>query len=167
MEIVRAYADILTRRYRDRVTLAIDVPVELHGHMVPVFSLQPLVENAFRHGVERREHASALEIVGRVVDGVLTLRVTDRGLVTPGRPRHRTRSRLRDDRAAHGVGLRNTRERLEALFGANAGLSLEHADDTATATLWLPARALGDAARDVGVPSSADGSAPPALAGRG
>lgn len=54
ISFVRAYTQILERRYRDRVTLTIDIPAGLEEQSVPVFMLQPLVENAFRHGVEKR-----------------------------------------------------------------------------------------------------------------
>src|SRR5688500_11298942 len=80
LAFVRAYAAILGRRYRDRVMVTVDVPAALEGHPVPSYSLQPLVENAFRHGVERRERPTAVEISAAARDGTLVLRVRDRAL---------------------------------------------------------------------------------------
>lgn len=138
LEFVLAYAGILARRYRDRVALHVDVPEALHDLPVAVFSLQPLVENAFRHGVERRESRSAVAIRGVVRDGALVLEVTDRALgsVRQVTPRRRWPT---GDEGGHGVGLRNTRERLRALYGSRAGLTLDRRPGETTATLWLPA----------------------------
>ncbi|MBV9880550.1 MAG: histidine kinase [Gemmatirosa sp.] len=149
LAVVRAYGEILARRYRDRVTLTLDVPTALHDHLVPAFSLQPLVENAFRHGVERRERGTAVDVAAAEEGDALVLRVVDRGV---GAETRGARTRRRNGRARAwagdppgtdargGVGLRNTRERLAALFGPRAGLTLDHADDVAIATLWLPTR---------------------------
>jgi LytS/YehU family sensor histidine kinase len=90
--------------------------------MVPSMILQPLVENAIRHGVEKMTEAGRIEIETRLDGGTLVLRVSDNG---PGE----------DDaveRAGGGVGLSNTRARLEQLYGANAGFSLSRTDDEMT-----------------------------------
>jgi sensor histidine kinase YesM len=162
LEIVRAYADILARRYRDRVALQIDVPATLHDQLVPVFSLQPLVENAFRHGVERREGATVVEVSGARRDGDVVLRVTDRGLGAP------TPRDARPHSARAGIGLRNTRERLAALFGGAAGVTVEQQGDVATATLSIPARTSAPAALVTDTPSGTAPAVPiAALASRG
>jgi LytS/YehU family sensor histidine kinase len=144
LDFVVAYAEILTCRYGERATLRVDVPTAARGLQVPAFALQPLVENAFRHGVERREGTTTVDVSAAVRAGQLVLRVRDRGT---GASAHRTRA---DDglvldtatlggRTGSGVGLRNTRERLAALYGDAAGLALVQAQDTTVATLWLPA----------------------------
>jgi LytS/YehU family sensor histidine kinase len=149
LAFVLAYAEILERRYRDRVTLTVDVPDALRAHAVPAFSLQPLVENAFRHGVERREARTVVEIAGALRDGTLTLRVTDRPHGTSRWESSRELDRRRGGRAVRrdgdGVGLGNTRERLRALYGARAGLTLDRRPSETTATLWLPVSSGGDA----------------------
>jgi sensor histidine kinase YesM len=143
LAFVRAYAEILARRYRDRVALVVDVPEALHALPVPVFALQPLVENAFRHGVERRESRSAVEIAGAVADGALVLRVTDRALGA-GRWESPPRRRRAPSDGDAGVGLRNTRERLRALYGAGASLTLDRGVGETTAVLRLPTSAPAD-----------------------
>ena len=162
LEIVRAYADILARRYRDRVVLRVDVPATLHDQLVPVFSLQPLVENAFRHGVERREGATVVEVAGARDGGNVVLRVVDRGLGEPV-------ARVAAPHAARsGIGLRNTRERLAALFGSAAGLTFEQHDDVATATLSIPARTSAPASLIAGAPlGTSPATSVAALASRG
>jgi hypothetical protein len=148
LDFVLAYAGILARRYRDRVTLVVDVPDELRALPVPAFALQPLVENAFRHGVERRELRTHVEIAGRVRDGALVLRVTDRAAGVGRRDAAPRRRRWHALDAApgggDGIGLRNTRERLRAIYGSRAGLALDHRAGETTATVRVPAAAPGD-----------------------
>lgn len=147
---VRAYAELLARRYRDRVTLAINLPAPLERYLVPAFVLQPLVENAFRHGVEQREGPSVVGVMVMIRDGTLVIRVDDRGSDQRNRP---TRDNLLPaaissahlDIAAHGVGLRNIRERLAALYGSAAGLTLLQSPGETVATLWMPAAPVGAA----------------------
>jgi hypothetical protein len=142
MSFVRAYAEILTRRYRDRVRLTIDVPPDLGRHPVPAFLQQPLVENAFKHGVERRERTSAVDIEATDENGTLVMRVRDRGLASISRRVDRDDD-VHDDgepveRPGEGIGLRNTLERLGLLYGGAAGLSLERAPNETVASVWLP-----------------------------
>lgn len=135
IRFVRAYAEILARRYRDRATLVISVPSELQGCPVPAFLLQPLVENAFRHGVERYESASVVEVCARQHGGSLRIDVRDRvcetagetGLVSP-----------LPETGEEGIGLRNTRERLALLYGAAAGLTLVQTQCATVVRVWLP-----------------------------
>ncbi|HKG95390.1 MAG TPA: histidine kinase, partial [Gemmatimonadaceae bacterium] len=148
----RAYAEILARRYRGRVNLTIDVPAELRSHPVPAFLLQPLVENAFRHGVERREQPSAVQVTAETDHDSLVVRVCDR--VLPGAREQATGDGPGDgpgngpvapvhspdapDRTGDGIGLRNTRERLELLYGSAAGLAVVSAPDETVASAWVP-----------------------------
>lgn len=157
LEFVGAYAGILARRYGDRVAFSVAVPPALRDCLVPAYVLQPLVENAFRHGVERREEASAVEILAAERDGALVLRVRDQAVVARGAaaaggtgPRDATGARPErleefgapeaEPAAGMGIGLRNTRERIEALYGASAGLTLVRAGRHTTAAVWVPVR---------------------------
>ncbi|HYD51042.1 MAG TPA: histidine kinase [Gemmatimonadaceae bacterium] len=144
IDFVRAYGEILARRYRDRVRLTIAVPPELLASEVPSWVLQPLVENAFRHGVEHRERPSDVEVLARERAGELQLRVRDR---EAGWPReHALVDGLTDEDegagisavAEEGIGLRNTRERLALLYGASAGLTLVRTARETIASVRLP-----------------------------
>lgn len=158
IRFVRAYGDILARRYRDRVRVAIDVPGELSAHPVPAFLLQPLVENAFRHGVERREGASLVDLTATKRDGALLLRVSDRDAT----PLAGVREMAMDEALEHfdGTGLRNTRDRLALLYGGAAGLTLVRTNGAAVASIWLP---LDPAAAHDRVAATADGEPHAAL----
>jgi hypothetical protein len=144
IRFARGYAEILALRYRDRVTLTFDVPSALEGYSVPAFLLQPLMENAFRHGVERREHHSVVDVIATQRDGAFIIRVRDRGVdnARRGLPVERTlaMSAVRGDSCddGDGIGLRNTRERLEVLYGASARLTLTRTTDETVAVVSLP-----------------------------
>jgi two-component system, LytTR family, sensor kinase len=161
---VRAYGEILARRYGDRVSLTIAVPPELEAHPVPAFTLQPLVENAFRHGVERRERGSSVEVTAVSEGGSLVVRVRDRGFargreLAGGGPPAAGLQPHAAALAGDGIGLGNTRERLELLYGSAAGLTLTRLSSETVASVWLPLDASA-VARD----ERADGAGPAARA---
>ncbi|HET7083349.1 MAG TPA: histidine kinase [Rhizomicrobium sp.] len=105
------YLDIEKIRFPDRLLVAVDVPQELEDAQVPGLILQPLVENAIKHGVARSSRPVVLTIRARAGNGALHLTVEDDadGAVEAAR---------RD-----GVGLSNVRERLAAAFDGTARCS--------------------------------------------
>jgi LytS/YehU family sensor histidine kinase len=144
IRFARGYAEILARRYRDRVALTFNVPPALEGYPVPAFLLQPLMENAFRHGVERRERRSVVDVIAIRREGAVVIRVCDRGVDIAGRglPGECSLAMpvLSDDPCddGDGIGLRNTRERLEVLYGASARLTLTRMANETVAVVSLP-----------------------------
>ena len=138
ISFVRAYAEILARRYRDRVTLTFDVSEALEEYPVPAFLLQPLVENAFRHGVEKRERASGVDVSASQRDGRFIVRVRDRAMVNGRNGHDASAALIHDEPNGDGIGLRNTRERLELLYGSAAGLTLTRMKHETVAVVWLP-----------------------------
>ncbi len=129
--LARRYLEIEQVRFgeRLRVEWAIDEP--LLARPFPLLLLQPLVENAIRHGIGRRSAAGHLRIQAARVNGSLQIRVEDDG---PGL--------AQDGPAAEpGIGLANTRSRLRQLYGDAARLTLENRPaGGAVATLVLPFR---------------------------
>ncbi|MEO8191696.1 MAG: histidine kinase [Acidobacteriota bacterium] len=116
LEFVGRYLEIEKIRFEERLRISLGVEEEALDGLVPTFSLQPLVENALKHGIAPLERGSSLEIAGRRVDGYLVVRISDGGVGAPAAP-------LRE-----GVGLANTRSRLEHLYGAAATLRTGNAD---------------------------------------
>jgi signal transduction histidine kinase len=140
LDFVRQYLAIEEVRFPDRLRPEIDVAPALLGAAVPEFLLQPLVENAVRHGLAQRTGATLLRIAARRERDDLVLAVTDDG---PGPGAGAA------ERAA-GVGLANTRERLGTLYGERARLTLSPTPaGGAVAEVRLPYRELGDG-RDAG-----------------
>ncbi len=125
LQFVRQYLDIETVRFSDRLRPTFAVDAAVMGAAVPEFLLQPLVENAVRHGLSRREGATLLRIEGRREGDQLVLAVVDDG---PG-----------PEAADEGVGLGATRQRLATLYGGRARLELTTtAEGGARATVRLP-----------------------------
>ena len=111
LSLVSRYLAIERARFPARLLTKVDVPDELRHAKVPTLVLQPLVENAVRHAVGRQEAPVRVQLDARLDDGVLRLRVADDG---PGLPPGWSLER------DAGVGLRNTRERLDRIYGAKA-----------------------------------------------
>ncbi len=131
-EYARTYLKLMALRFSDRLRVSWQVPPELLECLVPPLLLQPLLENAIRHGVARRISAGRILIAAESQDHTLTISVTDDGEGPPADW----------NRANGGRGLSNTRARLEQLYGPPAGLTLGRAgeDGGAVATVTLPLR---------------------------
>ena len=106
LEILSAYLDIQQTRFQERLRVSIDVDDEARDGLVPTLILQPLVENSIRHGIGHRENGGCVAIVGRRVGDHLELTIRDDG---PGMAASASNG--------SGVGLANTRARLEQLYG--------------------------------------------------
>ena len=131
--VLAAYLEIEQVRFQDRLRVSWSIDDDVRDAMVPSLVLQPLVENAIRHGIARRTAAERLEISARRRNGAVMLSVRDDG---PGLPPGWTPSE------SDGVGLANTRARLERLYGGAARLELDDAPGPgALATVTLPYRA--------------------------
>jgi sensor histidine kinase YesM len=128
MDLLRRYLDIMRVRFGPRLGVEEAVPAELEDALVPPFLLQPLVENALEHGIERRSGAGRVRIAAEAVEGRLRLTVWDDG---PGV------GPARDE----GVGLSNTRRRLEQMYGGAGRLELaSEAGEGTRAAVELPLR---------------------------
>ncbi len=109
LELLEVYLEIQKTRFQDRLTVRLDVPKDLGRALVPNLILQPLVENAIKHGIAAKPGAGTVEVrVRREGLGRLSLLVRDDG---PGPPEGGRRG------GGEGVGLRNTRDRLALLYG--------------------------------------------------
>jgi two-component system, LytTR family, sensor kinase len=107
------YLEIMQIRFEDRLEIDVQVGDDARDALVPSLILQPLVENAVKHGVEKVSGTGRIEISAMRHDDRLVLSVGDNG---PGR----TKSDNGDER---GVGLRNIRQRLEQLYGGAQSLT--------------------------------------------
>ena len=129
IEFLEQYLAIEQVRFSDRLTVRWSIDESLRGALVPEFVLQPLVENALRHGIAKRSDAGVLEIAARRERDVLVLTVSDDGAGLPETPN------------GSGVGLANVRERLQTLYGGVARLDIApRAGGGVIATVRLPYR---------------------------
>ena len=112
LEFLNCYLDIERIRFQDRLTTRLDVDPRALGCRVPNLILQPIVENAIRHGVAPRSAPGRVEIRAELRDGLLRLEVRDNG---PGLSATSAPRRANEG----GVGLINTRARLTQLYGTS------------------------------------------------
>ena len=113
LEFVRRYLEIEQVRFGDRLCISINAQSEAMSALVPALVLQPLVENAVKHGVLPRERGGAVSVSVALQNGMLRMAVTDDG---PGLPN--------DSDPRQGVGLANTTARLAELYGNRARFSV-------------------------------------------
>lgn len=123
LKLVQDYMSIEKARFGDRIQLIIDVPSELLDIKIPRLSLQPLVENAIRHGVSRLAETGKIEIKAREIDAGVEIKVKDNGvgieaeqidkILNPGHGNNM------------GIGLSNVNQRLINIFGQKSRIKVE------------------------------------------
>jgi signal transduction histidine kinase len=130
--LVDAYLRVVGLRMDDRLTVHIDVPDALRPLPLPALMLQPLVENAIRHGLEPKLEGGQIAVQARLQGASLVLTVEDTGLGQAVAQAQRTQG--------SGNALANIRQRLLQAFGSDASLVLEPVSPSGTrARLTLPA----------------------------
>jgi len=115
VHLQRLYLDIEAVRFPNRLKTVIDLPDVISGVLVPGLILQPLVENAIKHGVAHSKKPVTITISARAEYDQLILRVEDDGDSKPDR-------KSKDQ--SNGIGLANVRDRLETRFGSEANLEI-------------------------------------------
>ena len=135
LAFVRRYLSVEEFRFPERLRVEVDVPEGLLSAEVPNLILQPLVENAIRHGVAKSSSSGLVRVAARRRDGWLELSVEDDG---PGLPEG-----LRPE-AGGGIGLKNVRSRLEQLYGSRQEFVIQSVEPKGTAArLRIPLRRRG------------------------
>jgi signal transduction histidine kinase len=131
LQFIERYLEIERVRFQDRLRVSTDVADEALDALVPNLLLQPLVENALRHGIARKVNPGTIEIAARRLGDRLILQVRDDG---PG---------VTEPARAGGVGVANTRRRLEQAYGNEHSFELRTGPQGgASATVSLPFRTM-------------------------
>lgn len=126
MEIVRAYLEVEQLRLGNRLTVEVDVEDTALHVPIPVLSVEPLVENAIKHGVASSEEPGYVKVRARLLENELRVVVENTGKGVA-------------QSTGAGLGLRNVRRRLEICYGSRAALRLDFGPEVTTAELALPA----------------------------
>ena len=129
IEFLQKYLEIEQTRFQDRLTVRYDVDPDTLDAEVPRLILQPIVENAIKHGVSPRTGLGLVAVASRREGESLWLEVRDNGVGLSGTARSQLRS---------GVGLSNTRDRLECLYGEAQRLEFSEAETGLTVRLRIP-----------------------------
>ena len=132
LQLLERYLEIMRMRFPDRVTVTCDADPAVAGALVPSFVLQPLVENAFEHGIAKRSDAGLVRVEATLAPdrSAVILRVRDNG---PG-PESAAAGNGHHD----GVGIANTRRRLDEMYGAAGTLSLDRVDGETVVEVRVP-----------------------------
>jgi len=117
LEFLRGYLEIEQMRFQDRLTVDFAVDKEALDAQVPNLILQPLVENAIRHGIAPLAEAGKIQISAKRENGFVELSVSDNG-----------EGLNNSAKESNGIGLSNTRERLEKLYGENQKFEIVSAE---------------------------------------
>ena len=138
VDVLRKYLEVERARHRDRFRVEVEVDPEAADARVPALVLQPLVENALRHGLSGRQEAGVVAVRARRRGDRVRILVEDDGRGLPS-----GWSGAEDE----GVGLRATRARLRLVFGEDVGLRLQERDPRGTvARVDIPYRPVPGAA---------------------
>ncbi|MEP6620524.1 MAG: histidine kinase [bacterium] len=148
------YAELVTTRFAGRINIITDIDAEALGASVPSLVLQPLVENAVRHGLEPSVAGGTVEIIARRRLDVIELEVRDDGCGLPREHADGTQG------WSEGIGIRNTRDRLRHLHGDAHRFSVRpRASGGTIVAMQIPFHVMSPAVA-AGVPSSANGRGP-------
>lgn len=126
LELARTYLEVERVRFGARLNVEMDMEDRCGGCQVPPLVLQPLIENAVKHGIATLVDGGTIRLRGRIDGG--SLLVTIENSFDPEAPTPRR----------HGLGLRNVRTRLETRFGRSAGLTAVAGADTFRAEMEIP-----------------------------
>jgi signal transduction histidine kinase len=132
---LRAYLDIMALRMGPRLSYRLELPAQLERTEMPPMLLQPLVENAIKHGLEPKVGHGSIEVVARAIPAGIEIRVSDSGLGLPADEDDGPSTRP----ATASYGLQHVRDRLRVIYGPAARLSLERRDPTGVcAVVFIP-----------------------------
>lgn len=126
LDMAQCYLQLLRLRMGERLRFSIEASIEARAAVVPPLLLQPLVENAIRHGLESKAQGGSVRIHAEVRAGRLEIAVLDDGVGLPAAP------------VGGGLALENIRARLHARYGSNAWLTLAALPAGVRALLDLP-----------------------------
>jgi LytS/YehU family sensor histidine kinase len=126
LNLLRLYADIMKERFSGRVHVDWQIAEDASAIPVPAMILQPLLENAFKNGIEQTTGVENIRVVASLNRGQLIVQI------------HNTGSVLRDG-WREGIGMTNCRERLRVLYGDSASIELSnHAAGGVVASVSMP-----------------------------
>jgi sensor histidine kinase YesM len=118
-DMMRKFLSILEIRMGHRLHANVDLPDDLSGVTIPPMLLQPLIENAIKHGLEPKMEGGSVTLKAEQMGDSIKISVIDTGLGFSNKP-------------SNGIGLKNVRERIEKLYGAKGGVSIEENQPSGT-----------------------------------
>lgn len=151
LNYIKNYIALSNMRYDNETKLEIDVPIELRNYKIPKMSIQPLVENAIKHGINPKDTDGTIQIRAYIRDQTVLIEVTDDGVGISSDELNILQQSIRDnmevgqeDKAGKkGIGLGNVNERIQLFYGTDYDLNIKSEKDMyTTVTLELPYRQM-------------------------
>lgn len=127
VQFIQSYIELMRLRYSDKVKISLQLPDTLPDKQIPPLLFTSLLENAFKHGISYRK-ASFIDMVLSVSENQLCFSIRNG---KSGQEKY-------PDQSASGIGIENTRKRLDLLFASNYTLDIEDETDQYTVTLKIP-----------------------------
>ena len=158
-EQVTAYLDIAIARHGDNLFVTHDIQPEVFNYTIPSLTIQPIIENAIKHGIMPREDGGSISIEGRLDGDDIIITVIDDGVGFSESPDYYLTHSPEDH-----IGLSNVHQRLKGLYGAKYGLTItSESEEGTTVTIRIPQRLAPKTDTPEGQPSeinSLHGAAP-------
>ena len=125
IEVIRRYLSISQKRFESRLNYSIHVVPELDNYKIPRFLLQPIVENAVIHGVEKQAASSTLEVRCYVEENRTIIDISNDGPSIPDEVKEKIKKSFHNQEVGSThIGLKNVYERIQLYYGAEYGLSM-------------------------------------------
>lgn len=132
LAFIRRYIDIMQTRFHGRLVVSENIAPDTLNARLPRLILQPLVENAIKHGIAKMDGVGSIGIFAYRRHDMLVLEIKDNGNLQP-------KARISEEQDGFGIGLRNTRARLQQSYGDRQSLTLSgHPEGGVVATITLP-----------------------------
>lgn len=140
IEYIENYLFIQKTRYGDQLDFRIEIEEDVLEVMIPIMTLQPIVENAIVHGIEPREDIGNITIEARKIEGMVCIKITDNGI---GMDTERIMQSLDSSRSlaglTKGLGLRSVKQRLKHCYNCNDFMEIFSEVGKGTiVTIWIP-----------------------------
>lgn len=138
IRVVENYLSIQKLRYQDSLCYTIEIPKEFYGLLIPKFTLQPIVENAIEHGLEKKNCGKTpgqIQIKAVSSKEEVQIIVEDNGVGIPAERLNEINALLKDQsgkQTSESIGIFNTNERLKLFYGPDFGLHIESAENAGT-----------------------------------
>jgi LytS/YehU family sensor histidine kinase len=139
LRIVEAYLEIEALRLGDRLKTELTVSESAAATLIPILSIQPLVENAVKHGIASKQGRGLVCVKAENVSAGLRITIEDTGI---GFEQSRSRSQ-----GGTGVGLENVRRRLALSYGSAADLQIQSSETGTTVACLIPGPVCGEQVR--------------------
>lgn len=152
MDFVKNYLDIQKCRFKEKLSYSIEISVELTEIKIPKFIIQPIVENAIKHGLEKKRGKGRLLITASKSEENIIIMVRDDGIGIENEVLEKIRNELNNGNVIkknENIGIKNVNDRISLLYGKNYGIKIESIKGEGTTVyLMIPLTICNDSTEE-------------------